>query len=121
MNHWDLTPGELVTLRLHDQDRSHRRSDPNTVRAVFRFHTTRLACFETIVLDPQAPPVLLQFEAMDDGSLCEVRRDTFIRRHWNIVGLRRDTRTMIREPLGQTKHFTLSDCWAKAAAKGVGV
>jgi len=122
MKHWDLKPGELVTLvRGRDDQTENLEGGWKGKPAVFRFHTTRLCCFETIDLDPDAPPRLLQFEACDDGSLIELPEIGFKKR-WHVVGPDRHTRTVAREPFGQKPHFTMGERGIKAAlAKGAGV
>jgi hypothetical protein len=106
MKHWDLIPSEIVRLRrgLVDHAEDQGKSD---IHARFLFHTTRLACFEIVVLDPKAPPKFVEYEALDDGSLREVRGESFIRRCWHVVGPDRNTRTVVRQLLGQHRHYTV--------------
>ncbi len=80
MNHWDLTPGELVTLVcVHDG----RRLD-----AVFTSRDTVLARFEPH--DGRLPPQY--FELLDGGDLSS-RRSEGRRVIWRIRGTRAGTRS----------------------------
>lgn len=107
MKHWDLRPNEIVTLRRGDG------AAGKEISAVFRFRTTLLACFET------SSGRMLEFEAREDGTLSEVRRDSFMRDKWHIVGEDRQTRFVARETLGQRRHLTIGSQRGLArAAKG---
>lgn len=88
MKHWDLIPGEHVCLvRSLDY--------VDGVDAVFRFHTTLLACFE------RAPGDLIEFTLHEDGGLLDEKH-----RRWFVKGPDRNTRHVIQQPLGQGRHFT---------------
>ncbi len=86
MRHWDLNPGERVTLE---------RSDGYSVHAVFRFRTTLLAYFER-------GDDLLEFELQPDGALRHSKLGRV-----EIAGADRNTRTVIEAGgVGEGRHFT---------------
>lgn len=122
MKHWDLKPGEIVTLKRGADE--HAPTDPsavtgpNRVIARFLFHTTRLAVFEQIRTDPKAPVKLIQFEARDDGGLRDLNCSGMVC-NWHVVGEDRHTRMVAREPLGQKANYTMTDrSVQRAIAKG---
>jgi hypothetical protein len=84
MNHWDLTPGEAVTLvREHDGYRIHAR---------FRFRTAILAMF--LIEHNDGKLEYYEYHFRDDGSLEEryVARDQFLDIRWRIEPARANTR-----------------------------
>jgi hypothetical protein len=85
MNHWDLNPGETVTLaRLHD---GHRLS------AAFRFRTTRIAMF--LIEHDDGKLEYREYYLRDDGGL-EAHIDLTGRQQidvlWRIATARANTR-----------------------------
>lgn len=94
MKHWDLIPGETVTLTPGGGE----SPDARGVEAVFRFRTTLLACFD--VFTPPGETYWLEAQLTPDGAL------QIGRRVWHIRGRDRNTRIVIEQPLGKGRHFT---------------
>ena len=92
MNHWDLNPGETVTLV--------RSYDRKAISAGFRFRTTTIAAF--LHEDDRGKLRLVEFRLRDDGALEKEQnnRDALFDRtrvRWSIAEKRENTRGIARE------------------------
>lgn len=82
MNHWDLIPGETVTLV--------SAGNGECKRLRFRYRDTRSATF-----DEEGGRIFHRFGLSDDGELVEPRRrpGRMFAVRWRILTVRADTRT----------------------------
>jgi len=85
MNHWDLIPGETVTLR--------RISDGALARLRFRFRDTVWAAFD----DEGGDRFQLFYLADDGGLVSPPQSELEGPRSWAIITPRADTRTVARD------------------------
>lgn len=83
MKHWDLVPGETVTIE----------RDGERLRGWFAFRTTVLACFELETRGDHFD--WREFDLLGDGRLRDRERPWA--RIWSIAGPDRNTRTVVAQ------------------------